>query len=127
MLGFAPISFSPLGEALAFYSLIYPAFNCYPGSAATPSQKAEAYVDGAGDHHVFWPAQKKRFTLKHVLTVADMATLQALWAAAKLVSVAFTWYEDGVVYNVMFLEQPKREGLAGTTEVRNVTVELGEV
>jgi len=105
----------------------YPAFNCYPGSAATPSQKAEAFVDGAGGHHTYWPQQKKRFTLKHVLTVADMATLQALWVANKEIPVTFTWYEDGVAYSVKFLEEPKREGLAGTTEFRNVTVELGEV
>lgn len=106
----------------------YPAYKFYPGSVRVPSQKAESFVDGAGGHHVYWQAAKGRFTLKHVLTTAEADALKALWLANKLIPVTFVWYDDTVPvnYNVVFLEEPKAEGLAGLeNEKRNVTVELG--
>ena len=53
----------------------YPITTAHPGSTETPSQKADTYVDGAGGSHVYWPAQKKRFSLKHKLTLAQRDTL----------------------------------------------------
>lgn len=105
----------------------YPAFKCYAGSVLTPSQKAADFVDGAGGAHVYWPAQKARFTLKHILNASDDATLRALFAANQLLAMSLVWYEDGLTYTVKFLEQPKRDAIAGIeNEFRNVTVELGE-
>lgn len=109
----------------------YPTLVCYPGSVKTPSQNADAFVDGAGGHHVYLRPQKARFTLKHVVTVAQRDALDAFYAANRLLSnISFTWYEDNLVYTVTFLERPKYEAVGSSSaaipEFRNCSVELGE-
>ena len=107
----------------------YPSLTPYPGSVAVPSVNTQQFVDGAGGHHVYWPPQKMRFTLKHILNTADDNALRAIFIANKLASLTFVWFEDGQTYNVKFLSPPRREGIAdgAVLDRRNVTVELGEV
>lgn len=105
----------------------YPTLPVQPGSADTPSQRAEVFVDGAGGHKVYWPAQKKRWTLKHILSTAQRDTLLAFYATNKLLPITFLWGEDGVTYNAVFLEQPRVSGIDKYPGHREVLVELGEV
>lgn len=106
----------------------YPTLPLQPGSADTPSQKAESFVNGAGGHNVYWPAQKKRFVLKHILSASQRATLDAFFVTNQYLSnITFLWQEDGVTYTVKFLERPKIEGIDKYPDHRMVTVELGEV
>lgn len=104
----------------------YPTLPLQPGSLDQPSQRAESYVDGAGGHKVYWPAQKKRWTLKHILTEAQRDTLKAFFVTNQFLTITFTWGEDGVTYNAVFLDQPRIAGIDKFPGHREVTVELGE-
>ena len=108
----------------------YPITTAHPGSTKRQSQKAEAFVDGAGGSRVYWPAQKNIFSLKHKLTIAARNTLMTFFATNKLLTSTFNWTEDGgltyTTYNVVFLERPVDEDIPDFPSHRMVSVELGE-
>ena len=106
----------------------YPTLPVQPGSVDVPSQESESFVNGAGGHSVYWPAQKKRFVLKHILSLAQRTTLNAFFVTNQLAAdITYVWGEDGVTYTVKFLKKPRIEGIDKYPDHRLVTVELGEV
>ena len=64
-------------------------------------------TNGALRLRVMYPADKRSFEVRHLLTSAERDTLEAFYQAEKLANVAYTWPADGVTYTVRFVAPPQ--------------------
>lgn len=81
-------------------------------------------TNGALKLRMLYPADKRTFEVRHLLTTAERATLEAFYAAEKLADVAYTWPADGATYTVRFVAPPQYRRVGDRHEA---TVRLMEV
>ena len=73
---------------------------------------------------VMYPADKRAFEVRHLLTSAERSTLETFYGAEKLADVSYTWPADRVTYTVRFVAPPQYRRVGDRWEA---TVRLLEV
>ena len=64
-------------------------------------------TNGALRVRVMYPADKRAFEVRHLLTTAERSTLETFYGAEKLADVSYTWPADRVTYTVRFVAPPQ--------------------
>ncbi len=64
-------------------------------------------TNGALRVRVMYPTDKRSFEVRHLLTSAERATLEAFYQSEKLADVSYRWPADGVTYTVRFVAAPQ--------------------
>jgi hypothetical protein len=59
-------------------------------------------VNGGAKARAFFTAKKRRWTLRHVLTEAELGALQTFYDTYRTSANTFTWSGDGTSYTVIF-------------------------
>lgn len=87
----------------------YPSFGQLVGSTAewVDDLQIDRAVNGSAKVRAFYTAKKRRFVLKHVLSKADVGTLQTFYDTNRLAANTLTWSADGVSYTVLFDGAPR--------------------
>ena len=70
-------------------------------------------VGGSTKARSFFPAKKRRFTIKHVLTAADRSTLQTFYNTNRALAVTLTWTGDSQAYTCLFEQAPRLDYIGG--------------
>lgn len=106
-----------------------PTYPNYPQTSDTKVQLQRALVADEATNGRFRArvlgSVKARITAVHMLTRADLAALDAFYAANATAELDFVLRESGAAYTVVFSDVPQRE-LAAARMYR-VTVSLAEV
>jgi len=90
----------------------YPAFPQRLGSVreTLDDLRLERAIDGTGYGRALFAATKSRFTVLHVLTYANLATLEAFYQAQRNVQFDIVWQGEGdVTYTGLLFEEPVRK------------------
>jgi hypothetical protein len=105
----------------------YPSFDQHVGSDAEIVTDRVVTRDAGGTARAssYYDAAKRKFTVRHKLSTADVATLEAYYAANLVASFDFTWALNGTTYTCIF----GRGGVRVTPGAvyHDVTVELEQV
>lgn len=64
-------------------------------------------TNGALRVRVMYPADKRAFEVRHLLTSAERTTLETFYQAERLNDVTYTWPADGAAYTVRFVAAPQ--------------------
>lgn len=85
----------------------YPAFPMWKGSRFDPVDDltVDVAVGGSAKARRFYSGVKHRGVIKHQLSNADAATLEAFYATNAKLPITFTW--RGVDYSCLFQGPPK--------------------
>jgi hypothetical protein len=104
----------------------YPSFPQLIGSAVNDADDliVDTAVSGSSKARSFYANRKAHILLKHNLSDADLATLEAFYDANKLLAVAFTWQRDGSSYTCLMAGPPQKAIVSGFYST--VTVNLVE-
>lgn len=70
-------------------------------------------VNGAAKGRAFFTAKKREFTVRHILTTAERATLDSFYDSNRTLTVAFTWSGNGSQYDVLFERPPQYKPFGG--------------
>lgn len=82
-------------------------------------------MNGALKARAYYSAVKFRFTVRHILTTAELATLQTFYNTNRLLTVTFTWERDSVAYTCLF-EGPLKEVTYHRPDLIEVEVRLSQ-
>jgi hypothetical protein len=84
--------------------MAYPSFAQLVGSSLRHLSDRVVTRDTGGTARAssYYDAVKRAFTVKHLLTTADLATLEAYYAANQTASFDFTWSLNGTTYTCIF-------------------------
>lgn len=88
----------------------YPAFPQMVGGsdeAWVDDLTADRAVNGSVKVRAFYSEKKRVFTVAHVLTNTDLATLRTFYDANRLLPVDLTWVRDGQTYSCVFAGAPR--------------------
>lgn len=103
---------------------VYPAFRQILGSEHEPFDdvQIDRSIDGTGYGRAFFTARKHRFSLRHVLTVAERDQLLDFYDDNRTLPVDLVWQFDRTTYTDLFIDGlPKFTPLSGvllSAEVR---------
>lgn len=68
--------------------------------------------DGTTRGRAFYPATKRAFTVRHLLSAAELVTLHTFYETNKLVTFSFAWTgPDSGTYTCFFAGRPKARAL----------------
>lgn len=106
--------------------MAYPSFAQIEGTAHRFADDRSVVRDTGGAARVaaFYDSARRTFTVKHLLTGADLATLEAFYAANRVTSFSFTYSLDGATYTCVFGQNAIR--VTPRAVHHDVTVELEE-
>lgn len=84
--------------------MAYPSFAQLVGSGAEILSDRVVTRDAGGTARAssFYDAVKRKFQVRHKLSTADAATLEAYYAANQTASFDFTWALNGTTYTCIF-------------------------
>lgn len=84
--------------------MAYPSFAQHVGSDVRYLSDRVVTRDTGGGARAssFYDAVKRQFTIRHRLSAADLATLEAHWEANQTASFDFTWAGDSQTYTVIY-------------------------
>lgn len=105
--------------------MAYPTFSQLATSTATQLDDVitERASDGTLRGRALASGRKQRFDLRHVLTAADVATLDAHYDANRAVEFSMTWSGDATAYTVIYTAPPQYKPLGGGYFEANVKLE----
>jgi hypothetical protein len=83
----------------------YPTFGQLLGSEHEPFDdiQIDRAIDGTGYARAFFATTKHRFTLRHILTLAERDQLLAFYASNRTVPVDLVWQFDAATYTNLFI------------------------
>lgn len=84
----------------------YPSFAQLVGSDLKHLSDRVVTRDAGGTARAssFYDAVKRRFTVRHMLSTADVATLESFYSSNQTASFDFTWSLNGTTYTCIFGE-----------------------